>query len=45
MMEHAGDLMADLLMSGNELQVTGTETTFEVDFSIFRIKRTIKKGK
>ena len=45
MMEHTGDLIADLLIPENELEVTGTETTYEMNFAIFKIKRTIKKGK
>lgn len=45
MMEHTGDLIADLLISENDLGVTGTETTYEMNFAIFKIKRTIKKGK
>lgn len=42
-MEHTGDLIADLLIPENELEVTGTETTYEMNFAIFKIKRTIKK--
>lgn len=45
MMEHTGDLIADLLIPENELEVTGTETTYEMNFALFKIKRTIKKGK
>lgn len=45
MMEHTGDLIADLLIPENELEVKGTETTYEMNFAIFKIKRTIKKGK
>jgi hypothetical protein len=45
MMEHTGDLMADLLIPENELEVIGTETTYEMNFAIFKIKRTVKKGK
>ena len=45
LMEHTGNLITDLLISENELEVTGTETTYEMNFSIFTIKRTIKKGK
>ena len=44
MMEHTGDLIADLLIPENELEVTGTETSYEMNFAIFKIKRTIKKG-
>lgn len=45
LMEHTGELMADLLIPENELEVTGTETTYEMNFAVFKIKRTIKKGK
>ena len=46
LMEHAGDLIADLVMpNNNELEVTGTETSCEMNLAIFKIKRTIKKGK
>jgi hypothetical protein len=45
MMEHTGDLIADLLIPENELEVTGTETTYEMNFALFKIKRTVKKGK
>lgn len=45
MMEYTGDLIADLLIPENELEVTETETTYEMNFAIFKIKRTIKKGK
>lgn len=44
-MEHTGDLIADLLIPENELEVTGTETTYEMNFAVFKIKRTIKKSK
>ncbi len=45
LMEHTGDLIADLIIPENELEVTGTETTYEMNFAIFKIKRTAKKGK
>ena len=45
LMEHTGDLIADLHTPENELEVKGTETTYEMNFAIFKIKRTIKKGK
>lgn len=45
LMEHAGDLIADLIIPENELEVTGTETTYEMNFAIFKIKRTVKKSK
>jgi ORF6N domain len=45
LMDRTGDLIADLLIPENDLEVTGTETTYEMNFAIFKIKRTIKKGK
>lgn len=45
LMEHTGDLIADLIVPEDELEVTGTETTYEMNFAIFKIKRTIKKSK
>ena len=45
LMEHTGDLIADLMIPETELEVTGTETTYEMNFAIFKIKRTVKKGK
>lgn len=45
LMEHTGDLIADLIVPQDELEITGTETTYEMNFAVFKIKRTIKKGK
>ncbi len=45
LMEHTGDLIADLMIPEDELEITGTETTYEMNFAVFKIKRTIKKGK
>ena len=44
MLERTGGLISDLLISENELEVTGSETTYEMNFAIFKIKKTIKKG-
>lgn len=44
LMEHTGDLIADLIVPDNDLEVTGTETTYEMNLAIFKIKRTVKKG-
>ena len=44
-MEHTGDLIADLMIPEDELEITGTETTYEMNFAVFKIKKTIKKGK
>lgn len=45
LMEHTGDLIADLIIPESELEVTGTETTYEMNFAIFKLKRTVKKSK
>jgi hypothetical protein len=45
LMEHTGELIADLLVPEDGLDVTRTETTYEMNFAVFKIKRTIKKGK
>ena len=45
LMEHTGDLIMDLIIPDDELEVTGTETTYEMNLAIFKIKRTVKKGK
>lgn len=45
LLEHTGELISDLMIPKNELEVMGIETTYEMNFSIFEIKRTIKKGK
>jgi hypothetical protein len=35
-MEYTGDLIADLMIPENELEVTGIETTYEMNFAIFK---------
>jgi ribosomal protein L23 len=45
LMEHTGDLIADLIIPDEDLEVTSTETTYEMNFAVFKIKRTVKKGK
>jgi hypothetical protein len=45
LMEHAGNLIADLMIPEDELEVTGTETTYEMNFAVFKIRRTVKKGR
>lgn len=44
LMENTSNLIADLLIPVNDLAVTETETTYEMNFALFKIKRTIKKG-
>lgn len=45
LMEHTGDLIADLITPECESGVTETETTYEMNFAVFKIKRTVKKSK
>ena len=44
-MERTGDLIGDLIIPDDELDVVGTETTYEMNLAIFKLKRTVKKGK
>ncbi len=41
LMNQTGELMADLI--GNELHVTDTETTIELNFAIVKLKHTVKR--
>ena len=45
LMEHTGDLIMDLIIPDDELEVTGTETIYEMNLAIFKIKKTVKKNK
>lgn len=45
LMEQTGELIADLIIPDDDMEVTGTETTYEMNLAIFKIKRTVKKGK
>ena len=45
LVEYTGDLITDLIVPENDLEVTGTEISYEMNFAIFKIKRTVKKGK
>lgn len=45
LMEQTGNLIANLITSDEDLEVVGTETTYEMNFALFKIKRTVKKGK
>ncbi len=44
-MEKTGALITDFIVPDNELQVVGTETIIEMNFAIFKIKKTVKKAK
>jgi hypothetical protein len=45
LMEHTGELIADLIIPDDDLEVTSSETTYEMNLAIFKIKRTVKKSK
>lgn len=45
LMARTGDLITDLIVPAEELEVTDTETTIEMNFAVFKIKKTIKKSK
>lgn len=45
LIEQTGELITDLIIPTDELEVIGTETTYEMNFAVFKIKRTVKKGK
>jgi len=45
LMEKTGDLIAELIVPDDDLHVVGTETTIEMNFAIFKIKKTVKKAK
>lgn len=44
LMERAGDLIADLIVPANDGGNVDTETTFEMNLAIFKVKRTVKKS-
>jgi hypothetical protein len=43
LMQKGGDIIADLL--SDDMQVTGTETTFEINFALMKFKHVIKQKK
>ncbi|WP_428411186.1 hypothetical protein [Legionella sp.] len=45
LMEHTGNLIADLIIPEDDLEITDTETTYEMNLALFKIKRTVKKRK
>ena len=45
LIEQVGNLVTDLVIPENELEVIGTETSYEMNFAIFKIKRMVKKSK
>lgn len=44
LLERAGDLIADLILPDNSLSNVDTETTFEMNFAVFKMKKTVKKS-
>ena len=40
LIEHTGDLIADLIIPEEDLETTQTETTYEMNLALFKIKRT-----
>jgi hypothetical protein len=43
LMQKGGEIMSDLI--DNDLNVTDTETSFEINFAVMKFKHTIKRGK
>jgi hypothetical protein len=43
LMQKSGEIVADIL--GDDLQVTDTETTWEINFALMKFRHTIRKGK
>jgi hypothetical protein len=43
LMQKGGDIIADLL--SDDMQVAGTETTFEINFALMKFKHVIKQKK
>ncbi|MDR0832583.1 MAG: ORF6N domain-containing protein [Candidatus Symbiothrix sp.] len=41
-LQRSGEILSDLI--GNELETTGTETSFELNLAILALKHTVKKG-
>jgi len=42
-MQRSGDIFSELI--GADLPVSGTETTFELNFAVMKFKHTVKKEK
>ena len=41
LMQQGGDILADLL--DDEMQVSDSETTFELNFAVLKLKHTVKR--
>ena len=44
LMENVSGIMSDLLFADEELAVVGSETTYEMNLALFKVKKTIKKA-
>jgi hypothetical protein len=44
LMQKSGEILADIL-DGDALEVSGDETTFEINFAIMKIRHTVKRSK
>ena len=42
-MQRSGEIITEIFE--NDLSLTGTETSFEINFAVLKFKHTIKKGK
>jgi len=42
LMQKSGDIIADIF--GDDLRATGTETNFELNFALFKVKHTVRRG-
>ena len=42
LMQKSGDIIADIF--GDDLRATGTETSFELNLALFKVKHTVKRG-
>jgi hypothetical protein len=45
LLQKAGQIAADIIVSDEELEASVSETTIEMGFPFFRIKKSIKKTK
>lgn len=43
LMKRTGEIISEVV--GNQLDTTGTETEFELNFAVFKLKHTVKKSK
>ena len=42
LMQRSGDIIADIF--GDDLRAIGTETNFELNFALFKVKHTVRRG-